>query len=166
MLYKLTTYLKHRLTATNQHGVHSPFVYNYVTKCLYAQPKYKTSKSIEVLLKSIGYFSAEHIKIVSENSEIINRIQQEFELKSNTHSPYDIIYFEYAYEEIKSLLHTKQVHSNTMVLCSNIHRNKKNTTLWKNIKQLEEVTVTIDLFYCGAIFFRKEQAKEHFKIRI
>jgi len=166
MLYKPITYLKHQLTATNQHGTHSPFVYNYVTKCLYDRPKYKISKSIEVLLKSIGYFSAEHIKIVSKNSKIENRIQQEFGLKSNKHPLCDIIYFEYPPEEIRSLLNTKKVHNNTMVLYDNIHRNKKNTSLWENIKLLEEVTVTIDLFYCGAIFFRKEQAKEHFKIRI
>lgn len=165
-MYKQISYLKHLLTATNQHGVHSPFAYNYITKCLYAKPKYKASKSIEVLLKSIGYFSAEHIKIASKNSEIANKIQQEFGLKSNEHPPYDIIYFEDISEETRALLNKNQVHNNTMVLCNNIHRNKKNTSLWENIKKLEEVTVTIDLFYCGAVFFRKEQAKEHFKIRI
>jgi len=165
-LYKLTTYLKHLLIATNQHGAHSPFVYDYLTKCLYTKSKYKASKSIGILLKSIDYFTVEHINIASENSEIANRIQQEFGLKNNGHAPYDIVYFEYAFEGIKALINKKQIHNNTIVLCNNIHRNKKNTFLWENIKQLKEVTVTIDLFYCGIIFFRKEQAKEHFKIRI
>lgn len=141
-------------------------MYNYITKCLYAKPKYKASKSIEVLLKSIGYFSAKHIKIASKNSKIGDRIELEFGLNSNELLLYDIIYFEDVSERIWALLNKEQVHNNTMVLCDNIHRNKKNTSLWENIKQLEEVTVTIDLFYCGAIFFRKEQAKEHFKIRI
>lgn len=166
MLHKLTKYLKHYLTASNQHGVHSPFVYNYITKCLYAKPKYKTSKSNEVLLKSIGYFSVKGIKIVSDTSEIKNRIQQEFGLNSTTQDWYDIIYFENISDEIKSTINSTQVHNHTMVLCNNIHKSKKQTSLWENIKLLEEVTVTIDLFYCGIIFFRKEQAKEHFKIRI
>ena len=165
-MHKQITYLKHLLAANNQHGIHSPFVYNYATKCLYARPKYKASKSIEVLLKSIDYFSAKHIKVAISNSKITNRIQQEFGLKSNEHPYYDIVYFKDISKGINSLLNKKQVHNNTMVICDNIHRNKKNTSLWENIKQLEEVTVTIDLFYCGAIFFRKEQAKEHFKIRI
>lgn len=36
---------------------------------------------------------------------------------------------------------------------------------WQQIKQLPQVTVTLDLFYMGIVFFRKEQAKEHFVIR-
>ncbi len=35
MWYTLKAYLKFLSKATNQHGVHSPFVYAFVTKCLY-----------------------------------------------------------------------------------------------------------------------------------
>lgn len=35
---------------------------------------------------------------------------------------------------------------------------------WEEIKQNEKVTVTLDLFYMGIVFFRKEQVKEHFII--
>ena len=31
----LFSYLQFLLKSTNQHGVHSPFVYDFVTKCLY-----------------------------------------------------------------------------------------------------------------------------------
>ena len=36
---------------------------------------------------------------------------------------------------------------------------------WQEIKNNDRVTVTIDLFYFGIVFFRKEQVKEHFVIR-
>jgi hypothetical protein len=36
---------------------------------------------------------------------------------------------------------------------------------WSSIKNHEAVTVTIDLFAFGIVFFRREQEKEHFKIR-
>ena len=36
---------------------------------------------------------------------------------------------------------------------------------WEEIKSNERVTVSIDLFYMGIVFFRKEQVKEHFVIR-
>ncbi len=36
---------------------------------------------------------------------------------------------------------------------------------WEEIKSNERVTVSLDLFYMGIIFFRKEQVKEHFVIR-
>ena len=35
MLFIAISYLKFLLKSTNQHGVHSPFVYNLVTKCFY-----------------------------------------------------------------------------------------------------------------------------------
>lgn len=36
---------------------------------------------------------------------------------------------------------------------------------WEEIKNNERVTVSLDLFYMGIVFFRKEQVKEHFVIR-
>ena len=40
------------------------------------------------------------------------------------------------------------------------------TETWHIIKQHPKVTVTIDIFHLGIVFFRKEQAKEHFTIRL
>jgi len=37
---------------------------------------------------------------------------------------------------------------------------------WSEIKKHPKVTVTVDIFYWGIVFFRKEQEKEHFKIRL
>jgi hypothetical protein len=39
------------------------------------------------------------------------------------------------------------------------------TEAWETIKKHPQVTVTIDTFYWGIVFFRKAQAKEHFTIR-
>jgi hypothetical protein len=36
---------------------------------------------------------------------------------------------------------------------------------WEIIKNNPKVTVTIDTFYLGFVFFRNEQKKEHFVIR-
>ncbi|MEZ7917698.1 MAG: class I SAM-dependent methyltransferase, partial [Patiriisocius sp.] len=35
MLYTLKSYIKFLLKSTNEHGVHSPFVYSLLTKCIY-----------------------------------------------------------------------------------------------------------------------------------
>ena len=37
---------------------------------------------------------------------------------------------------------------------------------WQKIKSNPNVTVTIDLFHIGLVFFKKDQAKEHFLIRV
>jgi len=37
---------------------------------------------------------------------------------------------------------------------------------WHYIKEHSKVTVTIDTFQWGIVFFRREQEKEHFIIRV
>jgi len=37
---------------------------------------------------------------------------------------------------------------------------------WKALKYHKKVTVSVDCFYFGFLFIRKEQAKQHFKIRV
>jgi hypothetical protein len=60
----------------------------------------------------------------------------------------------------------KELQNDTMVLLDGIYRDKISSDNWKKLKKLEHVRVTVDLYYCGLLFFRKEQVKEHFKIRI
>jgi hypothetical protein len=40
------------------------------------------------------------------------------------------------------------------------------TRAWEQIKADPQVKVSIDLFFVGLVFFRKEQVKENFKLRI
>ena len=48
MLYTLKSYIKFLLTSTNEHGVHSPFVYSLLTKCIYK--KEGIDKKLKTLL--------------------------------------------------------------------------------------------------------------------
>ena len=164
-MYKLIEYLKHLLTATNEHGVHSPFVYAYVTKCLYAKSKYKASKCEKVALKSIIYFKMKGLKIMSSDSRIEKMILKNFGLKTSDSPPHDFIYSDNPLTNLITI-HKEQIQNNSMLLVAHIHNNKSNSATWEALKQNEAVTVSVDLFYCGALFFRKEQVKEHFKIRI
>ena len=164
-MYRSIAYVKHLITATNQHGVHSPFVYKFVTQCLYTKVKFKGLKVENVLVKSIRHFSFEKIKIDSNDACIEQRIQNELRLKVSYESPYDLIYFDDPPEKLL-LMYTNKIHNDSMIILGNIHKNKSATFIWDHLRNNEMVTVSIDLFYCGVLFFRKEQAKEHFKIRI
>ncbi|VAW11569.1 hypothetical protein MNBD_BACTEROID03-2603 [hydrothermal vent metagenome] len=167
-MYKPLIYLKHMATATNQHGVHSPFVYDYLTKCLYKKTKAKTPKIKSVLLKSIPYFSMENIIVISDNQETTLKIQKESNLKSEQNPPFDLIYADKPSVKLISLLEEKEnsVHNGSMVLIDRIYQTEDLQKIWKDLTQLKKVTVSIDMFYCGALFFRKEQDNEDFKIRI
>ena len=140
-------------------------MYDYVTKCLYIKSKQKASKVENVLLKSISYFKIKSIKYLESDTQIKNRIQKILGLNATNTLPFDFIYSEKPSLALLATF-TGQIHNDSMLLINNIHSTKSNSNTWEVLKQNETVTVSVDMFYCGAIFFRKEQVKEHFKIRI
>jgi predicted O-methyltransferase YrrM len=47
-----------------------------------------------------------------------------------------------------------------------IHWSEEMERAWEAIKIHPDVTVTVDLFYIGLVFFRKNQPKQHFSLRV
>lgn len=167
MFYRIITYIKFLITSTNQYGIHSPFVYDFVTKCLYKKSEFKGSKTIRTLFKCISYYKAKSVHVVSRNRRIQNLIKSTFPYIDFTHKPQDLIYFAWPdIELLTKILKAEPFHNNSMILIKNIHQNQENSHIWELLKDNEKVTVSIDMFHIGALFFRKEQTKEHFRIRI
>lgn len=164
-MYRFISYIKFLFSATNQHGVHSPFVYDFVTKCLYQKTERKLPVTEEVLLKSIAYFDFSNIGLVNDSETFKNQIRTLSRGICFTNMPFDLIYADEGSALFKKVAEN-QVHNDSMLLIKGIHDSKKNTANWKQIKLMDQARVTLDLFHCGIVFFRKEQAKEHFKIRI
>ena len=82
--------------------------------------------------------------------------------------------FDFAFYNIKNnesftisefMNHLKYFHNNSILAINNIHQSKKMEEVWKKIITQKEVTISIDLFFIGLVFFRKEQVKENFIIR-
>jgi len=119
---------------------------------LFVKDKKLSGKQIKFLNKLINYFQISGEGFSSERSNI---------LKSST-GKFDIIYFDTPdqFNAIKTTLHTSQI-----ALINNINSSKKHNEIWKSIIKHSLATVTINIFFFGLIFFRKEQAKEHFIIR-
>ena len=65
---KVFSYLQFLVKSTNQHGVHSPFVYNYITKGLYGVEKdrFIKHKTNQWLVQSIQYFKPNKIYIANK----------------------------------------------------------------------------------------------------
>lgn len=64
------------------------------------------------------------------------------------------------YEQVRPI-----VGEETLLIFEGIHRSKETERDWENIKSQKEVTLTLDLFYWGMVFFKKGRAKQHFVIR-
>lgn len=58
-----------------------------------------------------------------------------------------------------------KVHENTLLIFDDIYWSEGMKEAWQEIKKHPQVTVTIDLFWIGLVYFRKGQAKEHFKLK-
>jgi predicted O-methyltransferase YrrM len=59
-----------------------------------------------------------------------------------------------------------KVHEYSVLIFDDIHWSQEMEEAWNTIKAHEKVTLTIDLFFIGIVFFRKEnKAKQNFTIR-
>ena len=88
-------------------------------------------------------------------------------LKNNT---YDLIFFDGNHQKEATLKYFSQclehIHNDSVFIFDDIYWSKGMQEAWQIIKTHPKVTITIDTFQWGLIFFRKEQEKQHFSIRI
>ncbi len=104
-----------------------------------------------------------------KNIRIDNSAFKDF-FKNINNKHLDLVYLDGTYdkkntiENFNSLL--KHAHNESVFIFNNIYCNKEMTEAWNIIKKQKKVTVSIDTFYWGFLFFRKEQPKQHFTIRL
>ncbi len=56
-------------------------------------------------------------------------------------------------------------HSKTIFIFDDIHLNSEMEAFWIKLIKRKEISVTLDLFHFGIVFFKKELAKEDYKVR-
>jgi predicted O-methyltransferase YrrM len=257
MFYQIKSYIKFLLKSTNQHGVHSPFVFNLVTKCFYDKTKYEEYTKIEQyrtnLLKNRNTIEVTDLgsgsKTTKQNKRIISQIAKNvstsmhrtkllyrlvkyFNYKNSLElgtslgigtlalslgnpngnittiegcpnlaklskenfkqhhlhnievligdfldkieilkpKTYDLVFFDGNHQKEATIKYFEilltKAHNNTVFIFDDIYWSKDMTKAWEIIKQHPKVTVSIDTFFWGFVFFRKEQSKEHFIIRL
>uniref|UniRef100_UPI00404B6DEF hypothetical protein n=1 Tax=Flavobacterium sp. TaxID=239 RepID=UPI00404B6DEF len=170
----LISYLKFLLKSTNQHGVHSPFVFDLVTKCLYQYDKkcdYITKstelkpKILQVNYRLLTYLKPATIQIIGEEIDAFERIFKTENIEkikpSNSTQKTDCFLFTEAptMEQFEAIIPKTHNDSFCIIL-------KQNPILLEAIKQNKAVSVTVDCFDLLLVFFRTEQVKENFTIRL
>ncbi|MEM0518650.1 MULTISPECIES: O-methyltransferase [Aequorivita] len=164
-------------------------------KLLFRLAKYLKSENILELGTSLGLgtvalslaneFAA--INTVDGCPNTLGKAQQYFE-KFNLHNiqinemlfkdflfenkmvKYDLVFIdgdhngERTLQYFNSLLNN--VHNDSLIIFDDIYWSKEMTAAWQQIIANTKVTVSIDTFQWGLVFFRKEQPKQHFIIRI
>lgn len=57
-----------------------------------------------------------------------------------------------------------RIHENSIIIIDDIYWSKGMTEAWKEIKNHPRVSITVDLFKAGIVFFKPELTKEHFRL--
>ncbi len=79
---------------------------------------------------------------------------------------FDLVYFDGNHTEIATLNYfnwcLNVVHNDTLFIFDDIHWSDGMENAWNKIIENQKVTVSIDLYHLGLVFFRKESTKQHF----
>tara|TARA_B110000091_G_scaffold204168_1_gene238529 strand:- start:585 stop:1127 length:543 start_codon:yes stop_codon:yes gene_type:complete len=103
----------------------------------------------------------------SETADFAENLFSKNQVKATNNKPFDLVFFNSTGKATLSCFESclSSVHNETFFIFKDLYSSKEMRTTWAKIKQHPEVTVTVDVFYYGFVFIRKEQQKEHFKIR-
>ena len=183
-------YIKFLINSSNQHGVHSPFVYALVVKCFYnnknleiykkLEPKHKDFNKAKFLYRFVHYFKFDSVyypENISSNFKsalsLAHGSKGIISYAKNFQNIDDFDKNQFIYLNNKSLENSsnikniiKQCSNNSIIIIENIRQTPNIFKQWKELKSSTFVRVSIDTFDWGILCFRKEQHKEHFVIRI
>ena len=250
-----TSYIKYLSNSTSRHGVHSPFVYDFVEKVLrnrsddnafskvklarkellknhneinftdfgaqkgekkrvvskVAKRSGVSAKYGKILFKTAKYFrckqvlefgtslgisgsylaqaptisrfvtmeGCKNIASIAENTfEKCGIINVQIEIGDfdkilpnviSTIDKIDLVFFDGNHTEKATIEYFESclpiIHNDTVFVFDDIHWSKGMEKAWEKIKENPKVTISIDIFRMGFVFFRKESSKEHFVIR-
>jgi len=81
----------------------------------------------------------------------------------------DLVFFDGNHKKDATLRYFDEclnhIQNNTIFVIDDIHWSAGMNSAWENIRQHPSVTISIDLFELGVVFFRKELSKEDFILR-
>lgn len=102
-------------------------------------------------------------------TSVVTKFEAYLESEKIQSATYDLIYFDGNHSKeatlhyFEALLPT--ITNETVWIFDDIHWSSGMQKAWETIKKHPKITVTIDTFQWGLVFFRKEQEKEHFILR-
>ena len=102
------------------------------------------------------------------NVRIVASSFQEF--LEDVQGKFDLVYFDGNHQKNATLRYFEKLlptaHNDSIWIFDDIHWSAEMEEAWDSIKKHPSVRVTIDTFQWGIVFFRREQAREDFTIRV
>jgi hypothetical protein len=173
-------YLRFWWQSTNEHGIHSPFIFQWVTLGLYQKSsleiaiqnqvkKCNLNKKILIWIRMLQYFDPKQLEILGTEKSSFEKIYHLWKNQFPEIKPPEV---PYPFEKLKMIVWTSQpdvdslfeYHKNPpaqTVLIFSYHDKNRFSAIGENFQN----TITIDLFHTFVVFYRNEQTAEHFAIR-
>jgi predicted O-methyltransferase YrrM len=118
--------------------------------------KIATNNFVNLSLKNIRLIEGNFEKTLSVNQQIMPNVDLLF-IDGNHRKSATLEYFHFF---------LKKSNTQSIFIFDDIHWSKEMEEAWKEIQQHDSVTLTIDLFFIGLVFFSKDfKVKQNFTIR-
>lgn len=152
-------YLRFLLKSSNQHGVHSPFVYNYITKGIYngKQNNKHLNRTNQWLIKSVNYFQPANCYFFD------NHTASQINVKSTTLHSATLLVHSYHKNNVASIKTTIQNMNNNQLLFLCLYSYPE--SFINELRLFKDITLVVDFYYGCLISKRIEQPKQNFYIR-
>ena len=172
------SYWKFLIKSSNQHGIHSPFVYFLITECFYKKrknknnykknggfPKLIKNRHLQVLDDFINYFNVSKYTLICNDKHQIEKLDN-----LNGCMTTDKI-------EKTDLVYVSAINANSNNCIDVLKKQKNNSVLvveapyqfpnkWRELKSNATSNIIVDTYFWGFIFKREQQRPEEFKIRL
>ena len=140
---------------------------------LYLASVSKKSKvySFEGCPETAGIALSNFEKVGASNLELtIGNLDDTLALKLSKINNIDFVFFDANHRKEPTLryfnLCLSKAHEGSLFVFDDIHWSHEMQDAWEEIKANPKVLMTVDLFFLGLVFFRTNQPKQHFKLRV
>ena len=162
-LHSFIEYLKYQWKAKSRHGVHSPFVYDFIDQVLLDKGYIKKEDAIKCPAVALKYENLVcRIAVYYNYKDIV-------QLPGTTQSnPIDMLLISAIPNKWATLFieHLHLLKNESVVIITNIHSSPAHSTAWKKLAAHDSVRMSIDLYEIGLLFFKKEfKEKQHFVLK-
>lgn len=153
-------YISFLWKSKNAHGVHSPFVYAYLTQGIYAQKRLARGRSMDWLMRSLKYFRPQRVFVCDEVFVDVGALGAESVGDANLA---DLVVFstmqsrKVLFEGI-DMLTTHQI----ILLMVEVY----DVDFLDELRAREDITLVVDFYFGVLISKRLEQPKQNFFLRM
>ena len=161
MLKRLLFYLQ----ANTRHGTHSPFIYAFLDKALYNKSKHPDPGK-HLLYSALAHFDCQRIGFLGD-SVLSREVRARLPDRQFDKAPLDMGIADRPDEGLICWIESGECwHNDSVVFVGGLRGDQESLALWKQAQRAKGVRQCLETYSAALLFFRKEQAPEHFKIRL